>query len=163
MNYSNNVVLNLISGLEDYIAKEKSSDKQIKLAHDLLVRNQVGNALVFHDKVLMKYFEKKKMFGSDFPAASNTNLDESIRKDMESLKGIEIEDFEQLGAAFYDQEKLGFDNIESLSAGFTEASALGIMDIENLGFFDFEKLGNLWGNESLGIIYDMESLGIIYL
>lgn len=163
MNYGNNVVLNLISGLEDYIAKEKSSDKQIKLAHDLLVRNQVGNALVFHDKVLMKYFEKKKMFGSDCPAASNTNLDESIRKDMESLKGIEIEDFEQLGAAFYDQEKLGFDNIESLSAGFTEASALGVMDIEHLGIFDFEKLGAVLSNESLGIIYDMESLGIIYL
>ena len=163
MNYGNKSILSLISKLEDYITKERSADKQIMLAHDLLVRNQVGNALMFQDKLLMKYFEKKKMFGSDFPVTSNTNLDESIRKDMESLKGIEIEDFEQLGAAFYDQEKLGFDNIESLSAGYTEASTLGVMDIEHLGIFDFEKLGAVLSNESLGIIYDMENLGIIYL
>ncbi len=161
MNYGNNAVLNLISGLEEYITKGKSADKQIKLAHDLLVRNQVGNALVFQDKVLMKYFDKKVMFGSVMPATNGVNIEESVIKDMESLKGIEIEDSERLGYYFTDQEKLGLWSFESLNACYTDASSLGIMDIENLGFFDVEKLGLMaFDSETLGFVSDMESLGM---
>lgn len=161
MNYGNNAVLNLISGLEQYITKEKSADKQIKLAHDLLVRNQVGNALVFQDKVLMKYFDKKLMFGSVMPAAGGINIEESITKDMESLKGIEIEDSERLGAGFTDQEKLGFDSFEKLNIIYLDASSLGMMDIEHLGIYDVEKLGLIaFDSETLGLVNDMESLGM---
>lgn len=160
MNYGNNAVLNLISGLEQYITKEKSADKQIKLAHDLLVRNQVGNALVFQDKVLMKYFDKKVMFGSVMPATGGINIEESITKDMESLKGIEIEDSERLGACFRDQEKLGFDSFEKLSSMMNDISSLGMMDIEHLGIYDVEKLGVVvFDSEALGLVNDMEILG----
>jgi len=162
MNYGNNAVLNLISGLEQYITKEKSADKQIKLAHDLLVRNQVGNALVFQDKVLMKYFDKKVMFGSVMPATNAVNIEESVIKDMESLKGIEIEDSERLGAGFTDQEKLGFDSFEKLSSMMNDISSLGMMDIEHLGIYDVEKLGLIaFDSETLGLVNDMESLGIV--
>lgn len=168
MNYGNNAVLNLISALEDYITKEKSADKQIKLAHDLLVRNQVGNALVFQDKVLMKYFEKKMLFGSVLPT-SNVNIEENIIKDMETLKGIEIEDAEHLGANYTDQEKLGLDSFEKLNSLVNDVSSLGMMDIENLGINDAEKLGfddveklgfMAFDSEVLGLVLDMESLGM---
>ncbi|MDX9880998.1 MAG: hypothetical protein RBS73_02965 [Prolixibacteraceae bacterium] len=160
MNYRNSAVLNFITGLDAFI-QETGADKNTALnkAHDLLVYNEVASSLVLKDKVVLKFFDKKKLYSKDL-TTSPVNVAENIQKDMEQLK---LKDTEQLN--FLDTEKLGVIEItdaEKLGGIRYDAEKLGtiITDTEKLGFglLDAENLGS-WDTEKLGIILDTENLG----
>ncbi|HBL75674.1 MAG: hypothetical protein A2W90_17230 [Bacteroidetes bacterium GWF2_42_66] len=152
MNYRNSAVLNFITRLDAFI-QENGIDKNpgLNKAHDLLVYNEVGSSLVLKDKVLLKFFEKKKLYSKDLTTAP-VNIAENIQKDMEQLKLKDTEqlnflDTEKLGAIIaFDAEKLGsfFNDAEKLGTGFTDSEKLGVV------IWDVEKLGAVWDSEKLG-------------
>ncbi|MCK9628627.1 MAG: hypothetical protein M0R37_08570 [Bacteroidales bacterium] len=163
--YGNKSVVELIAYLESYLKNGQSDVKNLAIAHDLLLRNQIGTAIVFRDKPLIKYFDKTQMFCVDAPSDVKTDIEASVKKDVESLKGIELIDSEKLGIVM-DSEKLGLIYLDAngLNSFLNSVSDMAVKDLENLGSWDAEKLGNcLWDNESLGLVNDMESLGACFI
>jgi len=189
VNYGNKKVISFIDALDAFIReKGTAAHPELNRAHDLLSINQVGASLLTNDKVVLKYFDKKRLYSKDLKSPG-TDIKEIVVRDMKSLAVADIEtlgflDAEQLGMS-WDQEKLGFldaDNLGGIGAldaeklsGFVisdseklagieclDAEQLGrIMDAEKLGAVnDAEKLGGFWDGEKLGTGYsDSEKLG----
>jgi hypothetical protein len=66
MNHRNSSVITFIESLDDYIFKTgRAASENLNQAHDLLVFNQIGASLMSNDKVLMKYFNKKRLFAKE--------------------------------------------------------------------------------------------------
>ena len=176
MNHRNGAVVSFIDNLDAYILKTgRAANENLNRAHDLLVFNQIGASIATRDKVMLKYFDKKKLFAKD-TQTTPADVKGSMIKDMESLSSIYYTDMEKLGfldketlglksdvdilGSFWDTEKLGgivaFDS-EKLGVGFFDAEKLGV------GFFDAEKLGTGFTDaEKLGAGFtDAEKLGSI--
>lgn len=156
MSFKNSVVLQFITGLESFIQENGvESSSKLAEAHDLLTYNEISASLALKDKVLLKYFDKKKLYSKGLKSSEQTNYKEIIERDMESLGA---NDSEKLGGIVYtDVEKLGFkifDN-EKLGTGFTDSEKLGAVEM------DTEKLGGtgVWDAEKLGVWNDSEQLG----
>ncbi|MGV8095972.1 MAG: hypothetical protein AB2L24_29320 [Mangrovibacterium sp.] len=154
MTYRNKAVLNFITELEAFI-QEAGTDKYPALnkAHDLLTYNEIISSLILKDQVLIKFFDKKKLYSKDFKSSGPADLKEMIKQDVENLKAL---DAEKLGAA--DAEQLGFLDTEKLSEIIEDAESLGVFDTENLGVFDAENLGIIFDAEKLGLVFDAEKL-----
>lgn len=149
MNYRNSVVLNFISGLDAFIqGKGENTYPGLNKAHDLLIYNELGSSMILKDKVVLKFFEKKKLYSKDVKSEAGISMRENIQQDMEQLKA---HDSEQLG--FLDSEQLG--NFATSFVG----------DIEKLGMivpFDAERLGTLLDAEKLEyVVPDAEKLGYV--
>ncbi|HBL75672.1 MAG: hypothetical protein A2W90_17240 [Bacteroidetes bacterium GWF2_42_66] len=164
MSYRNNVVLDFITGLDSFIQEKGiESNTGLNKAHDLLTYNEISSSLILKDKVLLKYFDKKKLYSNDLKSSGPINFKENIERDMESLGifdseklgVIEINDVEKLGvvadaeelgqAMLFDSEKLGTRIMDTEKLGYVafDAEKLGTLDAEklNTGFWDAEKLG----------------------
>ncbi|MEL7589485.1 MAG: hypothetical protein AAGU19_22415 [Prolixibacteraceae bacterium] len=190
VNYGSKKVISFIDALDAFIQeKGTAAHPELNKAHDLLSINQVGASLLTNDKVVLKYFDKKRLYSKDLKSPG-TDTKEIVMRDMESLAVADIEtlgflDAEQLG--MWDQEKLGLLDVDNLGgigaldseqlAGLVisdseklggiellDAEQLGrIMDAENLGLKDGENLGMVADAEKLGIgFFDAEKLGSLW-
>jgi len=141
LNYSNNSVLNVIDALGSYIQiNEKNSDvSSLKRANDWLSYNQIASAIVLKDKLVMKFFEKRRLYGTEIPEADSLSLKDKFNEDAKALN------------------KISPDVVKSL----------GLCDNEGqvaLRIFDCEKLGAMYTDaEKLAMVFDAEKLGVIYI
>jgi len=161
INYRNISVINMISVLESYILdKSKDGNTRLEKAHDILAYNEIGNSLVLQDKVMIKYFEKKRLFGSESQADVDNNLKGTVNRDIEALNRVSdmeklgiiiILETERLGYLIGDVEKLGFNNVDKLMSLDAEKLGARYTDMEQLGSFlnSMEKLGLVNSNEQL--------------
>ncbi len=179
INYGNKSVLAFVNKLDAFIQeKGPGSYPQLNKAHDLLMLNEIGSSLLTRDKVLLKFFDKKKLYSKDLKS-QGPDIRQTVLRDLETLSLFledvpGVADVEKLGAM--DQEKLGLLNAEKLGGIVAlDAEKLGVFDSEKLagieiadseklglfGFLDAEKLGLLviGDAESLGFL-DQEKLGL---
>ena len=192
MNQGNAVVLDYIDQLDKFLQENGTSAyPELSKAHDQLVLDQLGSLLISKDKMLIKYFDKKRMY-TQAAGEETFNLKEAMIQDMQKLSAIYPFDMEKLGLwdkemlgrildkeelGLKELEELGFHDNEKLGAIFTEREQLGttFTDAEQLGmgFYDSEQLGILWildseklgvflaDSKQLGISWDSEQLGSI--
>ncbi|MDD2559572.1 MAG: hypothetical protein PHE04_02740 [Bacteroidales bacterium] len=142
MNQANPVLLDYIDRLDVFLQNQESSAYPLlRQAHDQLVIDQLGGLIISKDKVLMKYFDKKRMY-------TQLPVEQAI-----DMKGYIIKDLQKLSASYpNDMEKLGFLDIEKL----------GVMDKEELGLKETDELAFCLDKEKLGmIIKEVEQLGIL--
>lgn len=182
MNQANPVLLDYIDRLDVFLQNQESSAYPLlRQAHDQLVIDQLGGLIISKDKVLMKYFDKKRMY-TQLPVEQAIDMKGYIIKDLQKLSASYPNDMEKLGiwdkemlGRIFDKEKLGlkeleelgFHDNEKLSAIFREIEQLGVFyNTEKLGLvLDFEQLGITFADaEQLGVgFYDSEQLGILWI
>ena len=190
MNYRKQAVLNLIDNLDTFIG-QKSKDVPVVLAnvHAVLSCDQIINAVALNDKVVLKYFDRKKLYTTEIKASSLADMQGSssvlqgyIIHDAAILKDQMIGSSSSLGIdpIQLDQENLGF-LIEDaaligtqflLDAGNLQgfigsASELGYFVVGSV-FQNLENLGIIYthqdaaGNLSLiSVVEDSQSLGTV--
>ena len=187
MNYRKQAVLNLIDNLDTFIG-QKSKDVPVVLAnvHAVLSCDQIINAVALNDKVVLKYFDRKKLYTTEIKASSLADMQGSssvlqgyIIHDAAILKDQMIGSSSSLGIdpIQLDQENLGF-LIEDaaligtqflLDAGNLQgfigsASELGYFVVGSV-FQNLENLGIIYthqdaaGDLSLFVVEDSQSLG----
>ncbi len=152
LNYRSKAVLNFIMQLDLFIQETKTgSFPGLKKAHDLLAYNEMVSSVVLNDQVLLKFFEKKKLFDSNLESPGKINVREAIKQDMEKLN---------IPGHFADAEKLNLNNIqESLNIFDVEIFRATVrQDAEHLGFLDEETLkANFPDAEKLGGKYPYDA------
>ncbi|MFA6325726.1 MAG: hypothetical protein WCX21_01080 [Bacteroidales bacterium] len=190
MNYRKQAVLNLIDNLDTFIG-QKGKDVPVVLAnvHAVLSCDQIINAVALNDKVVLKYFDRKKLYTTEIKASSLADMQGSssvlqgyIIHDAAILKDQMIGSSSSLGIdpIQLDQENLGF-LIEDaaligtqflLDAGNLQgfigsASELGYFVVGSV-FQNLENLGIIYthqdaaGNLSLiSVVEDSQSLGTV--
>ena len=190
MNYRKQAVLNLIDNLDTFIG-QKGKDVPVVLAnvHAVLSCDQIINAVALNDKVVLKYFDRKKLYTTEIKASSLADMQGSssvlqgyIIHDAAILKDQMIGSSSSLGIdpVQLDQENLGF-LIEDaaligtqflLDAGNLQgfigsASELGYFVVGSV-FQNLENLGIIYthqdaaGNLSLiSVVEDSQSLGTV--
>lgn len=165
INFKNRIVLDFIDALASYITVNKSDNiEELKKVHDLLTLNELNSALITHDKLIVKSFDKKQLF-TDVEKLNyyfdQQSLNNQIKQDIEKIGSW---DAEKLGVT--DAEKLGgnFNDTEKLGSIFNDSEKLGTIlnDLEKLGMYnDAEKLGQKMDSEKMGS-YDAEVLGSFF-
>ncbi len=165
MNYKHKAIISFIDNISVFVNDNPSLDcTGLKRVHDLLSLNEVFNSSIIHDKMTLKYFDKKSMFSDK--EALNLYVDQAQL----NLKGAIQTDMEKLNIIILDAEKLGIIlDKEALNGIEIEATALGallFLDPQSINSFfgDNEKLGRLVinSNEMLGTGFtDKEKLGSV--
>lgn len=166
MNYRKQAVLNLIDNLDTFIG-QKSKDVPVVLAnvHAVLSCDQIINAVALNDKVVLKYFDRKKLYTTEIKASSLADMQGSSSV----LQGYIIHDAAILkDQIFGSSSSLGIDPIqldqENLGFLIEDAALIGtqfLLDAGNLqGFIGsaselgYFVVGSVFQNlENLGIIY----------
>ena len=170
MNYRKQAVLNLIDNLDTFIG-QKGKDVPVVLAnvHAVLSCDQIINAVALNDKVVLKYFDRKKLYTTEIKASSLADMQGSssvlqgyIIHDAAILKDQMIGSSSSLGIdpIQLDQENLGF-LIEDAALIGTQF----LLDAGNLqGFIgSASELGYYYNAQSIGSVFqNLENLGIIY-
>ncbi|HBL75675.1 MAG: hypothetical protein A2W90_17225 [Bacteroidetes bacterium GWF2_42_66] len=127
LNYRSKAVLNFITELDIFIQETKTgSFPGLKKAHDLLAYNEMVSSVVLNDQVLMKFFDKKKLFDNKLELPGKINVQEAIKQDMEQL---------HMPGYWANAEKLSLKDMQ-----------------ESLNIFDVEKLGIIRDAEHLGLV-----------
>lgn len=166
MSYRKQVVLNLIDNLDTFIG-QKGKDVPVVLAnvHAVLSCDQIINAVALNDKVVLKYFDRKKLHTTDIKASSLADMQGSSSV----LQGYIIHDAAMLKDQMIgSSSSLGIDPIqldqENLGLLIEDAALIGtqfLLDAGNLqGFIGsaselgYFVVGSMFQNlENIGIIY----------
>ncbi|MEN6453887.1 MAG: hypothetical protein ABFD10_06485 [Prolixibacteraceae bacterium] len=151
LNYRGKAVINFIMQLDLFIQDTKAGNfPGLKKAHDLLAYHEMVSSIVLNDQVLMKFFDKKRLFDSNMESPGKVNVQDAIKQDMEKL---------HLSGHWADAEKLSLNDIqENLNMVEAELSGTVRTDAEHLGLADTERLRmDFFNAETLGI-FDVEKL-----
>jgi hypothetical protein len=153
LNYRGKAVINFIMQLDLFIRDTKAGNfPGLKKAYDLLAYHEMVSSIVLNDQVLMKFFDKKRLFdGSDMESPGKVNVQDAIKQDMEKLN---------IDGHWANAEKLNLNNIqESLNIFDVEIfRATVCQDAEQLGFLDAETLkANFPDTEKLGGKYPYDA------
>ncbi|MFA5768679.1 MAG: hypothetical protein WC871_03975 [Bacteroidales bacterium] len=188
MSYRKQAVLNFLENVEAFLQQEKGGNTQALAGiHLVLTMDQLTNAMALNDKMVIKYFEKKRLFTEEIQGSFSTDLKGIITSDMNSLgtgftdkTGIEnfpiIQDASLIGRQFIlgdaalgsilaNMSELGYYVIHSQTLANMQDLSLGsvmiIMDADGkLGsILDAQKLGLAMDAQKLGAVNDMDKLG----
>ncbi len=183
MNYRKQTVLNFLENVEAFLQQDKGGYTQALVdIHLVLTMDQVANAMALNDKVVVKYFEKKKLFTEEIQGSFSTDLKGIITRDMNSLgtgftdkTGIEvfpiIQDATLIGRQFIlGDAALGsfLSNMSELGYLHKNSQTLENMQDLSLGgiMFIMDAAGELGVmlnvNELSGFVADQENLGTVW-
>ncbi|HRW94654.1 MAG TPA: hypothetical protein P5167_02285 [Bacteroidales bacterium] len=185
MHYRKQTVLNFLENVEAFLEQNKDGSSQaLADIHLVLTMDQLANAMALNDKMVIKYFEKKKLFTEEIQGSFSTDLKGIITSDVNSLgtgftdkTGIEnfpiIQDASLIGRQFIlgdaalgsildSMSELGYyvKNANTL-ANMQELSMGGIMIIMDAA----GELGVMLNTNDLGgyvIITDQDNLGTVW-
>ncbi len=190
MSYRKQAVLNLIDNLDTFIG-QKGKDVPVVLAnvHAVLSCDQIINAVALNDKVVLKYFDKKKLYTTDIKASSLADIQGSSSV-LEGLFIPVVHDADVLQQQYESSASIVqacivvhdyvVHDIDILQMWAASESSLGIDPVilsqENLGFYvqDAALIGSQFcldaGNlqdfvqsaSELGIILDAGSIGTMF-
>jgi len=184
MSYRKQAVLNFLENVEAFLEQNKDGSSQaLADIHLVLTMDQLANAMALNDKMVIKYFEKKKLFTEEVQGSFSTDLKGIITSDVNSLgtgftdkTGIEnfpiIQDASLIGRQFIlgdaalgsildSMSELGYyvKNANTL-ANMQELSMGGIMIIMDAA----GELGVMLNTNDLGgyVITDQDNLGTVW-
>ncbi len=177
-------VLDLIDNLGNYLEKQgKDADATLASVHTVLSLEQITNAMALNDKMVLKYFEKKKIFTEQIQGSFGSEL-----------QGLIVADAQRLGVVYYDIDPMGIivQSAESIGSHFalnsgeigsmiTNMHELGICsevigssnDLESVAFMNMENLdlksslfseqlgGAVLNTPDLGMFNNMQELGFL--
>ena len=191
MHYRKQTVLNFLENVEAFLQQEKGGKTQaLADIHLVLTMDQLANAMALDDKMVIKYFEKKKLFTEEIQGSFSTDLKAIITSDMNSLgtgftdkTGIEyfpvlmdasligrqfILGDAALGSILSSMSELGYYIIHSHTLANMQDLSMGsimiIMDAAGeLGvMLNVSELGGFVADqENLGTVWDAQKLGSV--
>jgi hypothetical protein len=136
INYRDRIVLDFVDALSTFIKSNEPVQFQgLEKAHDLLIANEVYNAMITKNKAVLKFLDKTVLFSKSQESLNifdQQKLSMMIQQDMEKLAHIDI--------TFADAEKLNSFDAEKLKSG--DAERLRITDTEKLKSGDAERLSS---------------------
>jgi len=149
INYKNKYIVRFIDDVDAYVKENPSTDcGGLKKYHDILATKEAFNAAMTGDKVLLKYFDKKPLFGKkeDMQLNFQNQLDILMQNDVKILN---------LNAGQDKKALLVICSTDRLNTTLLDVKSLNYFyDSEVLGSYDVERLGML-------PISDAERLGYI--
>lgn len=189
ISYRKQAVLDLTDNLGTYLEKQgKEANASLASVHTVLTMEQITNAITLNDKVVLKYFEKKKIFTEQIQGSFATDLQVAVIADAQKLglalfevdpMGLLVEDATNIGSHFLlnslelnpflqNMNDLGYigtvayesDNSIRVFMNMEDLSLKVVMDSQQLGSVrNFEELGFLNENQ-LNFVIRSEDLGI---
>ena len=184
ISYRKQSVLNLIDNLGSYLEKQdKEADATLASVHAVLSLEQVTNAMALNDKMVLKYFEKKKIFTEQIHGSLGSELQGLIVEDAQRL-GIDLNNIDPMGIIILNAESIGshfalnnievgsmINNMNELGVFGSEAvrssndlGSVAFMNLENLSlqiFGSSENLEAVLNAPDLGMFNNMQELGFL--
>jgi len=173
ISYRKQSVLDLTDNLGSYLATQgKDTDATLASVHTVLTMEQITNALALNDKVVLKYFEKKKIFTEQIQGSFASDLQGIIVEDAQKL-GIALYDIDPMGIIILNSENIGnhflLDNpgLNSMLDNMSELGYIGTAAFESsqeMGVFlnmDDLSLNVVMDTQQLEFFADSENLGMI--
>jgi len=182
MNYRKQAVLNFIENIEAFLGQNtEGTSHALADIHLVLTMDQLANAMALNDKIVIKYFENKKLFTEEIQGSFSTDLKGIITSDMNSLgtgftdkTGIGISPIIQdasligrqfilgdaaIGSILYSMSELGYYVIHSHNlANMQDLSMGSVMIITDAA----GELGVLLNADLLGaMVADQDKLGVM--
>ncbi|MFA5302647.1 MAG: hypothetical protein WC395_08180 [Bacteroidales bacterium] len=189
MSFREKTVLNLIDNMGSYL-EGKGTDPEGTLAevHTILTMDQLANAMALNDKMVIQYFNKKKLFTDEIQGSFGLNLKEIVVEDLSRLNAINDQIALNL-LVLLDKDNIGSSQIVSdatligcrfllnetaLQSYRSNMSELGYIQkssstLENmqdlsLGGIMFimdasGELGGFYDKDKLGMVADQQGLG----
>jgi len=89
MSFRGKTVLDLIDNMGSYL-EEKGADPEGTLAgvHAVLTMDQLANAMALNDKMVIRYFNKKKLFSDEIQGSFGVDLQVIVVEDLSRLSDI---------------------------------------------------------------------------
>ncbi|MDD2289049.1 MAG: hypothetical protein PHT64_01350 [Bacteroidales bacterium] len=182
ISYRKQSVLDLTDNLGSYLATQgKDTDATLASIHTVLTMEQISNALALNDKVVLKYFEKKKIFTEQIQGSFASDLQGIIVEDAQKL-GIALNDIDPMGMIILNSENIGnhflldnpglnsmLDNMSELgyigTAAFASSQEMGVfLNMDDLSMnvvMDTQQLEFFADSENLGMINSIQELGFL--
>ncbi len=162
MSHRKQSVLDLIDNMGSYLeAQGTDPDGTLAGVHTVLTMDQLANAMALNDKMVIQYFQKKKLFTDEIQGSFGVDL-----------KALVVEDLSRLNAV-YDQSALNLlvildkDNIGS-SQIVSDAALIGSQFLLNetaLQYFcsSMGELGYVNSSNTLQNMQDLSLGGIMFI
>lgn len=102
ISYRKQSVLDLIDNLSSYLSQQgKETNATLASVHTVLTMDQIAAAMAMNDKMVLQYFEKKKLFTDEIQGSFSSDL-----------QGIIVADMGRLDLIVRDKTFLGMSEIE---------------------------------------------------
>lgn len=89
MSHRKQSVLDLIDNMGSYLEAQGSDpDGTLAGLHTVLTMDQLANAMALNDKMVIRYFQKKKLFTDEIQGSFGLNLKEIVVEDLSRLNAI---------------------------------------------------------------------------
>ena len=157
MSHRKQSVLDLIDNMGSYLEAQGSDpDGTLAGLHTVLTMDQLANAMALNDKMVIRYFQKKKLFTDEIQGSFGLNLKEIVVEDLSRLNAINDQSALNL-LVILDQDNIGSSQIVS------DAALIGQQFLLNetaLQFYcsNMSELGYI--NKSSSTLENMQDLAL---
>ena len=157
MSHRKQSVLDLIDNMGSYLeAQGTDPDGTLAGVHTVLTMDQLANAMALNDKMVIQYFQKKKLFTDEIQGSFGLNLKEIVVEDLSRLNAINDQSALNL-LVILDQDNIGSSQIVS------DAALIGQQFLLNetaLQFYcsNMSELGYI--NKSSSTLENMQDLAL---
>lgn len=157
MSHRKQSVLDLIDNMGSYLEAQGSDpDGTLAGVHTVLTMDQLANAMALNDKMVIRYFQKKKLFTDEIQGSFGLNLKEIVVEDLSRLNAINDQSALNL-LIILDQDNIGSSQIVS------DAALIGQQFLLNetaLQFYcsNMSELGYI--NKSSSTLENMQDLAL---
>ena len=157
MSHRKQSVLDLIDNMGSYLeAQGTDPDGTLAGVHTVLTMDQLANAMALNDKMVIQYFQKKKLFTDEIQGSFGLNLKEIVVEDLSRLNAINDQSALNL-LIILDQDNIGSSQIVS------DAALIGQQFLLNetaLQFYcsNMSELGYI--NKSSSTLENMQDLAL---
>ena len=162
MSHRKQSVLDLIDNMGSYLEAQGSDpDGTLAGVHTVLTMDQLANAMALNDKMVIQYFQKKKLFTDEIQGSFGLNLKEIVVEDLSRLNAINDQSTLNL-LVILDKDNIGSSQIVS------DAALIGRQFLLNetaLQYYcsSMGELGYINSSSTLENMQDLSLGGIMFI
>ncbi len=157
MSHRKQSVLDLIDNMGSYLEAQGSDpDGTLAGLHTVLTMDQLANAMALNDKMVIRYFQKKKLFTDEIQGSFGLNLKEIVVEDLSRLNAINDQSALNL-LIILDQDNIGSSQIVSDAALIGQQFLLNETALQ-LYCSNMSELGYI--NKSSSTLENMQDLAL---
>lgn len=157
MSHRKQSVLDLIDNMGSYLEAQGSDpDGTLAGLHTVLTMDQLANAMALNDKMVIRYFQKKKLFTDEIQGSFGLNLKEIVVEDLSRLNAINDQSALNL-LVILDQDNIGSSQIVSDAALIGQQFLLNETALQ-LYCSNMSELGYI--NKSSSTLENMQDLAL---
>ncbi len=162
MSHRKQSVLDLIDNMGSYLeAQGTDPDGTLAGVHTVLTMDQLANAMALNDKMVIQYFQKKKLFTDEIQGSFGLNLKEIVVEDLSRLNAINDQSALNL-LVILDKDNIGSSQIVS------DAALIGRQFLLNetaLQYYcsSMGELGYINSSSTLENMQDLSLGGIMFI